>query len=42
VIIYWVLGYKGVLDNEEADKAAKKAIGRPRTGKYSGISLVYI
>jgi hypothetical protein len=34
--------YKGVPDNKEANKATKKATGRPPTNKYSDISLVHI
>jgi ribonuclease HI len=42
VTIYWVPSYKRVPGNKEADKAAKKAVERPCTGKYLSISLAYI
>jgi hypothetical protein len=40
--IYWIPGHKEVLGNEKANKAIKKTIERPYTGKYLGISLVYV
>jgi ribonuclease HI len=40
--ICWVLGHKRVPGNKKANKAAKKAVGRPRTGKYLGISLTHV
>ncbi|CRG92435.1 hypothetical protein PISL3812_09494 [Talaromyces islandicus] len=42
VTIHWVPGHRGVPDNKEADRAAKKTAGRPPTSKYTGISLAYI
>jgi ribonuclease HI len=42
VTICWIPGHKKVPGNKKADKATKKAAGRPYTGKYLSISLAHV